>query len=398
MAYRTRAELAQALTGRMARTYESLAERQELEPDTSLVKTYMLEAHVHDDADPDEAFRVLEAAFARPLGRAGTPEVSRTEDDSLGLIEARIGREAVALYIDHSNPRFWLAHSMSGSQALDYCVTHAVARDTSLDRAWLPAELLIESANLGSLRGLGLDYDRRQLADVDLEGDEAPVAFLKMQLWGNPAREVYDLLAEHFPNETTLSKVKVKYWLSGFRGEDAPFSVDDIKFDGKVTARGSSFDSHQALVTSVYRAYEEQIRRIERDYALRVSGSNGDSVFSGAPINFYFERGISNLRRFCKLMFSSAEPFRLWGTPTWMTGDYCRMEIVDLHIGCNLTAEISRDWMRLYVPEGTCGNSVLRIYTNLQHYYDSRVRVENENGETLLAFQPADAQSLDRSD
>lgn len=382
MAFQNRQELAQALSDRMARTYESLSEQQELEIETSLVKSYLLEAHAHDGSPQS----VLEAAFGRPLGKAGTPTVSQTEDDSLGLIQATVGSEAVAIYVDYSDPRFWIAHSMSSSTALDYCVNRAISRTHELDRAWLPADLLSESASLGSLRGLGLDYDRRKLADVDLEGQDAPVAFLKMQLWGNPADQVLRLLSDNFPNETTLSKIKVKAWMED-AGPDGPFSIDDLKFDGKVTARGNSFDSHTSFVTSVYRRYAEEIGRIESEYSIRSEESDNRVTFHGSPIGFYFDRAIPNLGRFVELLFSSSEPFRLWGAPVVAEENFTRVEAVDLHVGCTFTAEISREWMRLYIPDGTCGNTVLRIYTNLQHYYDSRIRVVNQDGGPFFAFQ-----------
>lgn len=385
MPFQSRQELAQALSDRMARTYENLAETQELEVETSLVKSYLLEAHTHENSPHD----VLETVFGRPLGQAGTPEVSQTEDDSLGVVEATVGSEQVSIYIDYSDPRFWIAHSMSGSNALDYCIDRAVRRSHALDRAWLPADLLSSTANLGSLRGLGLDYDRRKLADVDLEGGDAPVAFLKMQLWGNPADEVLQLLSDNFPNETTLAKIKVKAWLQDV-GPDGPFSIDDLKFDGKVTARGNSFDSHTSFVTTVYRKYAEEISRIESDYALRSTMEDEDRLaFYGSPISFHFDRGIPNLRRFADLLFSSSEPFRLWGMPIDPTESFARIEAVDLHVGCSFTAELSNEWMRLYIPEGTCGNTVLRIYTNLQHYYDSQVRVVDQDGEPFFAFQLA---------
>jgi hypothetical protein len=390
----SRADLAEALSARMAATYASLREEGELEPDTSLVKTYLLEAHVPEGEDGSAAHSVLEQAFGRELGRAQSRSVRRAEDPTLGVAEFNFQGERVSLFVDYSNPRFWLAHSMSGSSALDYVVGAAVRRTPALDRAWLPADLLAQASTLGALRGLGLDYDRRRLPDVDLESEEAPVAFMKMQLWGNTADGVLNLLREHFPHETTLAKIKLRYQL---RSTDDEFSIDDIKFDGKVTARGNSFDTHTALITAVYRTYAAEIRRVEEQYALRTMETNGHIAFAGTPISFHFERPIADLARFCQLLFSSAEPFRLWGSPLLLSERFVRVDAVDLHVGCALTLELSPDWIRIYVPEGACGNSVLRIYTNLQHYYDSRVRAVNADGEPYFGFQPQDVEPVDRS-
>ena len=102
-----------------------------------------------------------------------------------------------------------------------------IADGDHLDSAWLPAQLLQSAGWLGSLRGLGLGFDRRRLQDVDFDAPDAPVEFLKMQLWGNRASEVLDLLRNPvaFPESTTLSKIKVKFWLDG---DAEQFAIADI--------------------------------------------------------------------------------------------------------------------------------------------------------------------------
>ena len=56
-----------------------------------------------------------------------------------------------------------------------------------------------------------------------------------MQLWGNKSADVFNVLRAHgaFPHETTLSKVKIKFSLDG--EQNGNFSLDDIKYDGKIT-------------------------------------------------------------------------------------------------------------------------------------------------------------------
>jgi hypothetical protein len=54
--------------------------------------------------------------------------------------------------------------------------------------------------------------------------------------------------------------------------------------------------------------------------------------------------------------------------------------------GNTLTFEASPKFVRLYLPSGACGNTVIRFFTNLQHYYDSLVRAEDGNGRPLFEF------------
>jgi len=284
---------------------------------------------------------------------------------------------------------------MASSGTIDHLVDRAVTRSSELDKAWLPSRFLEYVSHLGSFRGLGLDYDRRAFAETDLDSDDAPVAFLKMQLWGNKAAEVLEVLrgADAFPSETTLSKVKVKFWLTN---ADELFTLDDVKFDGKITARGTSFESHLDLTNQLYAVYAHSIKHIETEYSLATEHT-GDSIsLRGEPIHFSFSRPIQNLSAFCKSLCTAGPPFRLWGAPVSVTAALYRIHAVDLHVGSRVTLEVTNEFMRVYLPEDSCGNTVLRLLTNLQHHYDALVRATSADGEDILGLQLTHAQPLDR--
>ena len=373
----------------MTRTYTTLSERQELEPDTSLVKTYLLEAHLPESAESTKALELAGAVFSEPtLSQANRMTIHRADEPTLLSIETKIRGEYLVMYVDFTNPRYWLLHSMGSSNAVDWMIDKLIATSPKLDRAWLPANFLERISGMGSFRGLNLDYDRRIVPDVDFQSPEAPVEFLKMQLWGNKAGDILRIMREEdaFPHETTLAKVKVKFWLN--EESDEEFSLDDIKYNGKVTARGTSFQSHIALITHLYRIYAKQIKKLEDTYSLRSAEDDGRLSLHGAPINFRFDRPIANLEVFCESIFSCREPFRLWGIPVRQTENFYRVHAVDLHAGNPFQGEISREFIRLYLPEGSCGNSIVRLYTNLQHHYDSLVRAEDGDGGGIFEFQP----------
>lgn len=388
MPVRDRQEMFSLFTERMSGAYDELRATQRLEQRTTLVKSYVIEAHHREVEDGASAWmsRVLGETH---LGSIEQPAVTRTEDPHLFTVEARTRSGPVLLYVDTADSRYWFAHSLSGSTAVDQLIDRLTRGHAAIDRAWFPADLLERVSGLGSFRGLGLDFDRRPLGDLgEDEAQVQPVEFLKMQLWGTRADAVLDKLREvdAFPGQTTLSKVRVKYWLS--EGDSELFAVDDVKWDGKTTARGTSFDSHNDLLTTVARAYEGGVRRIETEYAIRPDGDGDAARFTGAPLVFAFANPIENLDRFSAALFSGRDPFRLWGTPIRVTDSQVRAHVVDLHIGAPMSFEVMRDFMRVYIPSGTCGNSVFRLYANLQHYYDAQVRALDPNGESAVAVQP----------
>ncbi len=83
-------------------------------------------------------------------------------------------------------------------------------------------------------------------------------------------------------------------------------------------------------------------------------------------------------------LFGGTDPFRLWGVPVSIGKDYFRVTALDLHVTNRITFEVAPDFMRVYLPDGTCGNTIIRLYTNLQHYYDSQVVLSAGGGEVLF--------------
>ncbi len=388
MIVKHRGEMARILSERMTRTYTELSERQELEPDTSLLKTYLLEAHLPESRQGGRAAVVLASRVIPAVFRDTevAVEIHRSEEPSLLTVEVMLPNERFFTYLDMSNPRYWLLHSTGSSNSTDWLVGRLVAFGPELDHAWLPADFLETLSKKGAFRGLSLDYDRRLVPDVDFQAEGAPVEFLKMQLWGNKAGEVLRILRQEgaFPHETTLSKVKVKFWLVG--NVESEFSLDDIKYDGKITARGTSFESHIALVTDLYSKYAEQIRTVEEGYSITAERDGPRHRIVGEPVTFVFQRPIADLEIFCESLFSCGEPFRLWGVPNRLGEGFVVVRGVDLHVGSAIDMEIAPGFIRVFLPTGACGNTIARLYTNFQHHYDSLVTVINGEEKPVFAF------------
>jgi hypothetical protein len=221
--------------------------------------------------------------------------------------------------------------------------------------------------------------------DVDFEAPAAPVQFLKIQLWGNRAGDVLRILGQPdaFPDATTLSKVKVKYFLD--HHEEA-FCLADIKYDGKVTGRGTSYQSYIALVTNLYRDYARRIEDYERRFTVKFEKTENRMNIEGEPMNVRFTQPLPNLEAFCERVFSGSYPFRLIGLPIATGQNSFRVNAIDLHVGRRMSFELSPEFMRVYLGPGGCGNSLARLYTNLQHYYSSQI--EAVDGSQQFAFQP----------
>lgn len=385
---KNRRALASYLDDCMNKAYRQLVRGQKLNLDTSLVKTYLVEAHSLKGADHDGVHATLSECLSQStVGTQIQPSIKETQDRFFFNVHLRGSSDELMLYVDATNPRFWLVHSMGRSTTLDAVMQRVVRYSHKLDSAWLPIQLLERLSNYGNLRGLGLDYDRRGMRTIDLETIEAPVEFLKMQVWGNKAGRVLEILREEqaFADSTTLSKVKIKYWLDP--KDETTFSIDDIKYDGKITARGTSFQSHITLVSNLYNTYSSKIQEMEQRFSIGYHETDDTKLrVTGTPISIHFPRGITDLPGFCSYVFSSSHPFRLWGVPTKEHPSCVRVSAVDLHVGKRVNFEITPSYMRIYLTRGACGNSLARLYTNLQHYYNSQVHARDESDRLVFEF------------
>ncbi len=386
----TRREMAGWLEEVMSHAYTELEERQRLEAGTSLLKTYLLEAH-SGNAEHGDVLRILTAAFSTDaLGERSGAQIHETEEEFFFRVEANWATNSAEFYVDATDHRFWVLHSASNSLKADRILRRVIANDNHLDCAWLPMQLLEHVTTMGVFKGLHLDYDHREVPDVEFDVPDAPVEYLKMQLWGNRARDILRILRQPdaFSSATTLSKVKIKHYLDDQRIDEAWFSLDEVKWDGKITARGTSYQSHINLVNSIYRSYAEKVRGFEERFGLRYEAAEGApaaaNAMSGEPFNITFSRPIGNLEKFLSAVFSGTEPFRLWGAPVSINENYFRVTALDLHVTNRITFEVARDFIRVYLPHGSCGNTVVRLYTNLQHYYDSQVLLTAGGGESLF--------------
>ena len=48
---------------------------------------------------------------------------------------------------------------------------------------------------------------------------------------------------------------------------------------------------------------------------------------------------------------------------------------MDLHVGQRLRFDVTNDWLRVYLFEGGCGNTIAGLASNLQHHFDGALYI-----------------------
>lgn len=364
----TRRDLKEVLQERMVESYDSITGTQELDEGQTYLKSYLIESNREQ--------------FSEGTVSIGDQQLHITETQDRGFIKARAQTDdgRASFYIDKLNERFWSVHTLAKSTTSDNIIKRLIfPRFTELDYPWLSNDFLeqIGKQPKATFRAFSVKFEDEF---YDIMQEEDGVEGLSMRLWGDTADEVLETLRtnENISGSTSLSNV-------GIRKEyDNRVLLNDITYQSKFTARGESVDGHFRQVQDIMEKYYGTLDKIESEYSMYAESRGDGTHIDGHPLLIDFDRHIENLREFIDELFSSTNPFRLWGVVDEMEEDYYTIAGVDMHTGDKIDFEVCPDWMRIYLPNDSCGNVVLRLYTNIQHYYDSKAELEGEDSEQLI--------------
>ncbi len=375
----SRSHLLSVLESRVGRTHRDAAGEERRPGDAVPVKTYLFEGRGPVPPDPDDDHGPLgtlaEMVRDRMLRDPYSPRLHLAEDPDLATIEfACHGDLRGFVYVDCEDPRHWLLHTFAPSRAADRFLSAFAAARSGVGRAALPGELLEIAAASGSTTGLTLGHER-QVPGSGSGGCNSD--FLRARVWGTRAGRLLSLLNSPgiFAEGLALSNVEVRHRRDD--GQGAAFCVDDVRWDGRIITRGPSLTAHLELAAELQAYYMRQVATVESKYAARME--KRADILHGESLALHLTRPIEDLERFCRMVFSTANPFLLWGWPVMRGPRAASVAAVDLGFGQTLAFEFTPDLIRVFLPAGTSGGAVLRFHANLQHRLDPRVRLLDQD-------------------
>lgn len=359
------------------------------------------------------------------------PVVEPTKDET--LIRAYDSKGS-AFFIDERDRRFCLIHSIAKTDSTDRVVRSLFDNSTDgFDRAWLPTQFLLNT-HLGYLRGFKFAHQplaqgilrSGSLQDVQIETpqvipdeyfkpelepmldeEDSPID-LQLKLGPDSGIPVNDRIPVSKVRRSSLSVRDSATAAPDFAAilkEDvfeSRRSLDWIQYraftdrsdeilhsvyaNGKVTASGTSIGLHMHGLDQIRRSYSKDIRTIERDYSIGWVSTGSGSSLKGTPMIIRFSDAlrINDLRLFARSIFRAARPFRLFGYPHSISDGRLDVEAVDLHTGDTFSVELTPEWMRIFLPIGSCGNVIARLLTNLQHAMNSETSLLGGDATVLL--------------
>ena len=341
---------------------DDLEEDQTLESDRKMVKTYIIESNVSSEE------------FIHGSGIITDYRVIEPDLYEFHISEERDKR----FYLDSSDERFWSMHTLVGSQLARQTFVRITGSDgNGLDHPWIPNKTQNEILDTqGEFKGAGYNQHGVKAFPSSL----VDVGDFSLNFNGEDADRFHREFNEQMGIDSLLSLSRIK-----IRTKDGEnYLTQRITNEGAFTARaGTDIDIHRRTVDYVKDKYKNIINAIESNHLLRYDESDGGVNVNGRHIRINLENPIEDLEEFTSHLVNAKMPFRLMGPKTSMGDGYLKVRAVDLHNGDKVTLEIGPTWIRLYLYEGACGNTALRIFTNLQHHYDPSSTMHVEGVENV---------------
>jgi hypothetical protein len=241
--------------------------------------------------------------------------------------------------------------------------------DARLDGAWMPKDQLdqlegvrhwirssFESDVLLPPNGQGAGGTRRWRVQVEGEDPEELLALASQD--------------ERYAAATALSGVGS---ILHDRGNETRLVGD---YRGAFVASGTSFELVVGALWRTLDRYEQYVKTLEDLHRLRITPVEDIGLcLDGDVAVIDFPREVNDLEYFVTALFNAKEPFRLWAVPREVAADEWEANAVDLHVGETLRLEITPRWLRVLLDQHTCGNTLARLVTNLQHRFHAQTQL-----------------------
>lgn len=354
----SRRDLFNVLQHTIEGTYDELVEDQELRPGQTMLKTFLIESNV---------------ALEELHDRVDIAEAREVDFDLLELVIERGGSE-YTFFLDSEDSRFWTLYTVEESEDAKKVVSDMVSGvRNGLDYTWMPVEQQRDIMDMGEFRNVGVSYDADDVFSEDYIEDRLAFGDLSVRSSGRATGTLFDILDSHeeLSSFLSLSSVGIK------REVDGSFVLERVTHNGRfTTSGGDSIQLHIDTVAEIKNRYATLLERIEEHHRLSYESREHGTGMSGTPLVIELDNEIEDVREFIENTITAKNPLRLWGAKTKLDEQYWKVKGVDLHNNDKYTMEICPEWIRLYLRENACGNTALRIYSNLQRHYDSGATME----------------------
>lgn len=287
-------------------------------------------------------------------------------------------------FIEQINPRFCTLYTTESSKHSDHLTQSYVKKSTTLDSLWISGKM----------------YDNFL---EEITSYHHPERFTKMKFEFNAMFERSHLhkdeIVEHKVSSVSLVEELggivdkldgVRQYFSSFHSVGSlrfPSHVGkgghDVYQNGKFTNRSDSFSDHRIQLKQIVSIYQDMTERLEKKVWIEVEEIKSkdnliNTSFKASPVTISFSKPLNKyvFNNFVEYTFPKGrEPFKIYGEIKRISEEQVHVYGVDLHLWQNVVLDLSTERFILFLPKGTCGNTIHRLVTNIQKFLDPQIDV-----------------------
>lgn len=288
-------------------------------------------------------------------------------------------------FIEQINSRFSTLYTTQSSKYSDQLTKNYVKKSTVLDSLWISGKMFDNFLD-------------------EITSNHHPQRFTKMKFEFNAMFERNQNNNSEDFEEHKVSSVSlveelegivdklngVRQYFSSFHSVGSlrlPSNVGkgghDVYQNGKFTNRSDSFTDHRLQLKHIVSVYQIMTERLEKKVWIEVEEVKSkekviNTSFKASPITIRFRKPLNSnvFNNFVEYTFPKGrEPFKIYGEIKRISENRVHIYGVDLHLWQNVVLDLSTEEFILFLPKGTCGNTIHRLVTNIQRFLDPEISV-----------------------
>jgi hypothetical protein len=299
-------------------------------------------------------------------------------------------------FLERLRPRIVAIYSTMKSDDFRRCIRHFVLRSPEIDHVWLSGltfgvlwELVARLSRPHRFTRLVFTHD--SIFDIDSASSELEEGE-EETFQDSGEEELEQVIERRATSFRLIDRVGViQEKLEALQKLYSPlYAISQMRFpspvgrgghdfydNGRVTNRSESFRDHRSHLLFVVRIYEQLLKSTEEQawYSIQESVAVPGQFrkIVGAPVVIRFREPLtpSVFDYWIAATFErKRNRFRLWGHPIRLGPTKVHVYGVDRHLWQPLFLELTAKGCTAIIPNGTCGNTVHRLVTNIQRYLD----------------------------
>ncbi len=293
-------------------------------------------------------------------------------------------KETHFLYLDISNSRFWIIHNIEPQKIIKSKIEDIFCNSYLQDKIYIPNEIMEEYRRKENTDSLGISIKFKQLFMEDskeikdeLSNTEKVEEFIdySLRLWPKKTKTM-DFFLENFKKiGLPINYNSLNYVFFDEFGDT--LIKEDLYFDGRfIINRGKDFKHHLKFVDNVRDRYNTLMKQIEENRF------NWDDL-NGNLFIIYFNKELDPQNIF-NIIKKNHDIFKIFILYLFKKDDYYFYDCIDEHTGGTFTLQIFKDKMYINLKKDSCGNIILRIFSNLQKYLSPKTRLEIDNENFII--------------